>query len=313
MRNFSLWVDYLDRGFLADGLDKYLGSARGITTNPAIFKAAFGASKLYEKEIADLKKQKLNAKKIYETLAIVDVRNAADKLRPFFNKVDGFVSIEVDPAFAKDAASTIEEAKRLYKAIGRENVMIKIPATSEGFIAIRELLLLKIPTNATLIFAPDQTKRVLRAAQNCDTPLVISVFVSRFDRAIDEKISEKLRLKTGIMNAANHYNLVQNSGVKNARILFASTGVKGANPAADYYIRELAGENSINTAPLNAIDRFINGVAAEPKLPIAQGVIDDFFAALESEGIDFGALCDLLLAEGLAQFEAAFLDILRQF
>ncbi|MDR1451982.1 MAG: transaldolase [Helicobacteraceae bacterium] len=311
--SFSLWIDYLDQDFIRDDLPEYLErGARGVTTNPAIFRQAIVGKASYKARIDDLRQKGLNGKRLYEALAIVDAQNAADALKPYFDGADGFVSIEVDPALSSDAAGTIEEARRLYRAIGRENVMIKIPATGEGFIAIKELLQSGVPINATLVFSPDQTRRTLRAAKNGETPMVISVFVSRFDRAIDERLPRELRAKTGIINAANCYNLVAEADRKNVRVLFASTGVKESALSADYYIRELFGDNLVNTAPLAAIDAFLDGKDRTKRIPIAQDTIETFLAKIEKLGADFERLCDKLLAEGLAQFERAFSDILSE-
>ncbi|MDR0664056.1 MAG: transaldolase [Helicobacteraceae bacterium] len=308
---FSLWIDYLDRDFIVGDLPEYLRrGARGVTTNPAIFKQAIVGKDSYKTQIERLKGAGVLGKRLYEALAIADAQNAADALKPYFDGQDGFVSIEVDPAFAYDAPSAIEEARRLHKAIGRENVMIKIPATNEGVIAIKELLKLGIPTNATLVFSTDQTRKLLSAAKGSQTPLVISVFVSRFDREIDERLPKELRAKTGIINAANHYNMIANADGKNVRALFASTGVKGGGLSADYYIRELLGDNLINTAPLTAIDAFLASGDRENRLPIAPEKIAAFFGELDAKGIDFERLCDKLLAEGLALFERAFSDII---
>jgi transaldolase len=309
--SFSLWIDYLDRDFISGDLHKYLErGARGITTNPAIFKEAIVGKNSYKAQIKALKLKGVSGKKLYETLAIEDAQNAADRLKPYFDGSDGFISVEVDPAYARDAASTIEEAKRLYKAIGRENVMIKIPATNEGFIAIKETLKIGVPTNATLVFSLEQTRKILRAANDNETPLVISVFVSRFDRAIDEKLPENLKAKTGIFNAANHYNLIRESRRKNVRALFASTGVKGGDLSADYYISELLGDCLVNTAPLKAIETFLTNADRKNKLPISPDRLEAFFAQIKASGVDFEELCDTLLRDGLAQFERAFSDIL---
>ncbi|MDR2151219.1 MAG: transaldolase [Helicobacteraceae bacterium] len=311
MNSFSLWIDYLDRDFIDSDLPKYLErGARGVTTNPAIFQQAIANKAAYKSQIAALKGTGVAGKRLYEALAIADAQNAADALKPCFDNQDGFVSIEVDPAFAHDAPSTIEEARRLHKAIGRKNVMIKVPATNEGVIAIKELLKLGVPTNATLVFSTAQTQKLLNAAKDNETPLVISVFVSRFDRAIDDRLPKELRAKTGIMNAANHYNLIANAARKNVRVLFASTGVKGGGLSADYYVSELLGDNAINTAPLAAIDAFLAGGERESRLPIAPDQISAFFGELDAKDINFERLCDKLLSEGLAQFERAFSDII---
>lgn len=316
MTNYSIWVDYLERDFIVRQLPGFLaGGACGVTTNPAIFKAAFTGSCAYE---AQKQQSKLKGKSLYELLAVSDVQAACDALSGVFDGTNGFVSIEVDPAFAHDAASTIEEAKRMYKLIKRENVMIKIPATPAGYIAIKQLVQAGIPVNATLVFALDQTERILKAVHNSTVAVVISVFVSRFDRLIDSKLPAHLQSKTGIYNAAQHYNAIQSAGEKNVRTLFASTGVKGDALPKSYYVSALAAENCVNTAPLEAITAYwADGGAQQPIipksiLPISHEAISEFQRELSANGIDLQAVCDHLISDALAQFQTAFSDILTR-
>lgn len=309
---FSLWIDHIERDFLERDLPRYIDAGVvGATSNPAIFKEAFLKSKAYEAEKAKLG---FKGKKLYEALAISDVQKAADAFRPLFDRdEDGFVSIEVDPAHAHDAVSTIEEGKMLFKKIGRPNVMIKIPATEAGYIAIKELVKAKIPVNATLVFGLDQTRKILRAAQGAEAPVVISVFVSRFDRLLDGKLPAELKAKAGIMNAAAHYNLIEAAGEKNIRALFASTGVKGDELPASYYVTGLLADNSVNTAPPATIDAYLKTADRQSRLPIAQSEIEAFFAALGDQNVNFDAVCAELLQDGLTQFEKAFAEILKSF
>ena len=190
IENFSLWVDFLEREFISSDLKKLVdsGRVRGATSNPAIFKNAFSISKAYEQ-------QKLNSsakgKDLYEELAITDIQNACDCFSGIYNekKEDGFVSLEVDPYFSNDSQATIEEGLSLAKRINRKNLMIKVPATKEGFVAMEELLREGINVNATLIFSDEQTKSCVEAykkAGNSDVCMVVSVFISRFDRVLDE-------------------------------------------------------------------------------------------------------------------------------
>ena len=242
------------------------------------------------------------------------MQKAADLFRPLYDRdEDGFVSIEVDPAFAHDAVSTIEEGKALFKKINRPNVMIKVPATEAGVIAVKELVKAEIPVNATLVFGLDQTRRVLRALKESPVPAVISIFVSRFDRLLDGKLPAELKAKAGIMNAAAHYNLIEAAGEKNVRALFASTGVKGDDLSAAYYVSELLADNAVNTAPPATIDAYLKTADRQNRLPIAQGEIEAFFAALGDQGVNFDAVCDELLSDGLSQFEKAFAEILKSF
>lgn len=312
MEKFSLWVDYIERDFVEKTLPIYIEKGvRGATSNPAIFKDAFLKSNAYDEEKKSLG---FKGKKLYEALAISDIQRAADKFRELYDAdQDGFVSIEVDPSFAHDAVSTIEEAKRLYKRINRPNVMIKVPATEAGYIAIKELNRAKIPVNVTLVFGLDQVRKVLRALKGTEVPAVISVFVSRFDRVLDQKLPAHLQAKAGITNAAACYNLVEEAKEKNIRTLFASTGVKGDTLPADYYISNLLADQSVNTAPVHTIDAFLSKPDQAPKLPIDHSEIEKFFAELADHKIDFDVVCDELLKDGLKQFEVAFDEILNAF
>ncbi len=311
-QTYSLWIDYLERNFIHQELPQLMRSGVvGATSNPAIFKESFLSSAAYETQKAGLKKR---GKALYEALAISDVQAAADAFRPLYDRgEDGFVSIEVDPAFAHDAVSTLEEARALYKKINRPNVMIKIPATEAGVIAIKELAREQIAVNATLVFGLDQTRRILKVLEGEETPVVVSIFVSRFDRLLDGKLPENLRAKAGIMNAAAHYNLIEAAGQKNIRALFASTGVKGDHLPADYYVTQLAAPHAVNTAPPPAAQAYLQSSDRDHRLPIAQEEIERFFARLGDEGIDFDRVCEALLSDGLVQFEKAFKAILSAF
>ena len=232
---------------------------------------------------------------------------------------DGFVSIEVDPNLIL-ASDIIDEGKRLYNAIKMPNVMIKIPAISSGFDAMCELMKKGINVNATLIFSKDQAQNCLDAFKEGtkkyskkfpQTPLpqgVISVFVSRFDRLLDEKLEETG--KFGIYNATNIYNKIQNAGQRNVRTLFASTGVKSNQLPADYYIKELLYPNSINTAPLDTIKSFIASGEFTPKTIPSSEEIDTFMTKAKEAGVDYNKVCAKLLDDGLDAFVAAFDEIL---
>ena len=232
---------------------------------------------------------------------------------------DGFVSIEIDPNLTL-TSDIIEEGKKLYNAIKMPNVMIKIPAISSGFDAMCELMKKGINVNATLIFSKDQAQNCLDAFKEGtkkyskkfpQTPLpqgVISVFVSRFDRLLDEKLEETG--KFGIYNATNIYNKIQNAGQRNVRTLFASTGVKSNQLPADYYIKELLYPNSINTAPLDTIKSVIASGEFTPKTIPSSEEIDRFMTKAKEAGVDYNKVCTKLLDDGLDAFVAAFDEIL---
>jgi transaldolase len=264
-----------------------------------------------------------SAKEKYEALAIEDIRTAAQALRPSYNEGnDGYISIEVDPFLSNDTQGTIEEGRRLFAAIGEPNVMVKVPATSAGYEAMTALLSIGINVNATLIFCPEQAKRCLKAmTKGLDSfevdgggrvEAVISVFVSRFDRLLDADLAQEGIdvSKTGIYNAAKIYNLIEKNHTPSIRTLFASTGVKGDDLAADYYMRELLAPHSVNTAPLSTIESFVNSKGVSSKLPIEEREINGYFTKLADSGFDMNEVYDSLLKDGLEAFEQAFQEML---
>ncbi len=312
-KNFSLWVDYLERDFIKSDLGAMIakGSVRGATSNPAIFKNAFTTSKAYEaQKSASVSK----GKELYEELAIKDIQDACDSFLPIYkeNHNDGFVSLEVDPALCDDAEKTVAEGLSLAKRINRENLMIKVPATQAGYQAIENLLAQGVHVNATLIFSNKQTLKVLEAYKraNSEKNLVISVFISRFDRALDKKLPSELQGKAGVYNGAECYNSVEQENLANVRTLFASTGVKGDAYPPSYYVDELIGDNSINTAPLQTIEAFLAQGTLAKKLPISQKEIESYFSKIAELGINFESVSDTLLQDGLEQFKVAFQEIL---
>jgi transaldolase len=323
--NFSLWCDFVERNFLEKEFNELLEKkiVNGATSNPAIFKSAFLGSVAYKEEREKL--QGKDAKEIYETLAIQDIQLAAEKLAPLYQAgKDGFISIEVDPFLCHDAKGTIEEGRRLYSLIGKENVMIKVPATDEGYEAMEELMSEGINVNATLIFSPAQAKHVTEAfkratlrfkdnIKNKKTPEgVVSVFVSRFDSKLDGQLKDLgiEEAKVGIYNALKIYDLIQSYDLKNVRTLFASTGVKRDDLDADYYIKELYVKNAVNTAPLNTIKAFIKSKQPQ-EIKITKGY-DLFFKKLEDNGIDMQKVYTELTNEGLEAFKNAFKQILNE-
>jgi transaldolase len=321
--NFSLWCDFIERSFLENDFQKIIenGVVNGATSNPAIFKQAILESKVYKDEIKKL--SSLSAKEIYEDIACEDIRRAAALLDGLYQKGDdGYISIEIDPRLCDDVKGSIEEGKRLYEKIGKKNVMIKVPATKAGYEITEELIADGINVNITLIFAPKQAKLSLEAIRKAHQRLkkevefpqvVLSVFVSRFDRKLDALLSEK-NIKTsltGIYNASKIYNMVKSQNIINTRTLFASTGVKGGGLEPDYYIKELLCPNAVNTAPLKTIEAFLNEDDISSKSTMSNALIDEYFKTLENQGIDMEKVYDELMSEGLEAFKIAFNEILE--
>ena len=316
---FALWADFIERTFLDEGFKELIakGIINGATSNPAIFKSAILTSPAYKEQISTL--SHLSPKEKYEALAIFDIQKAADILRPLYDAGDdGYVSIEVDPFLCDDAEATVAEGRRLHQSINRPNVMIKVPATPEGYIAMEALASEGIAVNATLIFSQEQAlqcaKAFERASAHASVDTVISVFVSRIDRAIDET----LRLtgvetgKMGILNAADIYNHVEAMSVPKCRVLFASTGVKGEELRASYYIDELLAPNSVNTAPISTIEAFVKGGERVLKLPLPDTMIKTHQQKVANAGIDMNGIIDQQIREGLEAFKVAFGEILSE-
>ncbi len=320
---FSLWLDFVERDFLKSEflslIDK--GIVTGATSNPSIFASAITTSDAYGEQLKSLDGK--SPKDKYEALATEDIKNAAKALYPLYEEGnDGYISFEVDPRLCDDSDGTVEEGKRLFAAIGEPNVMIKVPATDAGYIAMAELLSMGIPVNATLVFSPQQAKSCLKAMKHGLDVFensggeraegVISVFVSRFDRLLDPKLEEMgiTPSQTGILNAANIYNIVEHNHTPSIRTLFASTGVKGGDLSPDYYIRELLAPHSVNTAPLSTVEAYLANPTTEPKLPTHIDEIADYFTLIEKSGVEMTAVYEELMKDGLQAFEKAFVEML---
>jgi len=317
---FSLWADFIERDYLDKGFKELIESKiiNGATSNPAIFKNAILNSPAYKEQLSTL--DGLSPKQKYEAVAIFDIKKAAEILKPLYDKGDdGYVSIEIDPFLCDDAEGSIAEGKRLYAEIARPNVMIKVPATTAGFVVMEELVAEKIPVNATLIFTKDQAIACAKAfeagskrsGEAVDT--VISVFVSRVDRAIDEELAKKgveVSL-SGIYNSADIYNVIEELNVEKCRTLFASTGVKGDSLAPQYYIENLLAYNSVNTAPIETIDAYVSMGLREKALPISEKVINEHFTKVKAAGIDMNDVYAKQISDGLSAFKDAFQDILE--
>ena len=323
---FSLWLDFIERDFLKKDFVEMIekGIVNGATSNPAIYAQAIGSSPAYREALNSLKGKPPKEK--YEALAIEDIKHAAIALRGVYDEgSEGYISLEVDPFLAHDTEGTIEEARRLFKTIDEPNVMIKVPATEAGYPAMRELLANGICVNATLVFSPAQARACLDAMkEGIDefentggerVEAVISIFVSRFDRMLDPLLEKKglPTGRTGIMNAARIYNMVQANHTPSVRTLFASTGVKAGQPLPpDYYIRALYGPHCVNTAPLKTIEAFEAGGKPVKTLPFPEEVIEEYFKTLERHGVVMEPVYTQLMEEGISAFEEAFRLLLKQ-
>ncbi|MGA7944333.1 MAG: transaldolase [Candidatus Sulfotelmatobacter sp.] len=298
----STWLDYIRRDLFTSGkLKKMIAEdgLRGMTSNPSIFEKAIGDSSLYDDMLKSLaSRPDLNATARYEQIAIRDIQDAADILKPVYESSkyhDGFVSLEVSPLLALKTQETIDEGRRLWKAVGRENVMIKVPGTAEGLPAIRQLIGEGININVTLLFAQEVYEQVAEAYIAGLEDLtkrggnlkkmagVASFFISRIDTLVDSMIDDKLKTttdaqqqallrslkgKVAIANGKLTYQRYQrifsgprwqalvSNGAQTQRVLWASTSTKNPAYRDVMYVEELIGPDTVNTMPPATVDAF---------------------------------------------------------
>ena len=351
----AVWLDFLSRRFIAEGgLRKLVeeDGLTGVTSNPTIFEKAIAGSADYDASLKDAEREgdpgDLGAMALYERLAIEDIRNAADVLRPAYEATqgrDGYVSLEVSPYLAMDTEATVAEARRLAKTVGRDNVMIKVPATRAGLPAIRELTGAGIKVNITLLFSQAVYEEVVEAylaglerfvAQGGEPSRIASVasfFVSRIDVAIDKIIDERLartretderealsalRGKVAIANAKLAYRRYKRlfagprweklaaRGARVQRLLWASTGTKNPAYGDVLYVEELIAPDTVNTMPPATLDAFRDHGQVRDSLEQHIDEADQIMAALSRLGISLDAVTEKLIEEGVRTFDDAF-------
>ena len=347
----AVWLDFLARGFVAKGdLKKLIGEdgVKGVTSNPSIFEKAIGSSDEYDGAIGQaLKTGDRPVADLFEHLAVEDIQHAADVLRPVYDRLngeDGFVSLEVSPYLAMDTKGTIAEAERLWTAVKRRNLMVKVPATPEGLPAIEQLIGEGISINITLLFSQKVYRQVAEAylkglekhvAKGGDPSHVASVasfFVSRIDSAVDKQLDEKiakandpsekerlaaLKGKVAIANAKLAYqdykrlfsgprwDKLKAKGAKPQRLLWASTGTKNKDYSDVLYVEELIGPNTVNTVPPATLDAFRDHGKVRDSL---EENIEDarrVLDELEKSGISLDAITAELVKDGVKLFADA--------
>ena len=338
----SVWLDTISRDLiLSGGLERWIEQGVvGVTTNPSIFEQAIANTKDYDGEIAEMAREGRSAAEIYEALTLREVGAAADILRPVHDRtrgLDGYVSLEVNPLLASDRDSTVSEAKRLFAALDRPNVMIKIPATPEGVEALEDCIAAGVNVNSTLIFSVAQYASVaeayvrgLEARALRHLPLAVasvaSVFVSRVDTAVDKLLAARdetaLLGKTAIDGIRATYRRFRDIfsgprwdvlagpdlGARVQRPLWASTGTKNPAYSDVLYLEALIGSDTVNTVPPKTLAAFLDHGRAERTLDAApDGALAKRLAEL---GIDLDAVCATLLSDGLSAFESAFRSLL---
>ncbi len=340
-RGQAVWLDYIRRDMLdGGGLEAMVreDGVSGVTSNPAIFKKAIGESDLYDGEIGKLltAEPELATIDLYERLAIADIRKATDVLLPVFESTqgaDGFVSLEVSPHLAQDTGGTIDEARRFWRQVDRPNLMIKVPATSEGIPAIEELLADGIHVNITLMFSlqhyEDVANAYLRGIERSRHPdkaaSVASFFVSRVDTLIDRRLEEigspealALRGRVAIANSKLTYDryreifegepfaTLRARGARPQRVLWASTSTKNPAYRDVLYVEELIGPQTVNTLPPATLDAFRDHGEVADTLTAGLDEAGATLDGLGALGIDLAAATEELQRDGLAKFAAPF-------
>ncbi len=320
--DFSLWCDFIERDFLEGQFQELIEEKviHGATSNPSIFESAITNSVAYKQQLDML--QANDEKKIYEELAITDIKRASVLLHDLFeeNSNDGFISLEVDPLLCDDEEGTIQEGLRLYNTISNDNVMIKIPATQAGYGAMKALTSQGISVNATLIFSPAQAIECAKALDegikesNKDVKAVISVFVSRFDKMCDDVLESKQleSSKLGIVNATKCYHEINSFNNDKIRTLFASTATKSAKLDVAYYVDNLIFPNSVNTAPLSTIEHWVKNGSKKQSEIMSLEECNEYFKTLEINGINIDEVYETLLTDGLESFKESFKNLLSK-
>jgi transaldolase len=325
----------LDSGRLRKYIDEL--SVTGLTSNPSIFEKAVAKSTWYDSAIAKLVKSGLAGEALFFDLALEDLRRAADLFLPVHKRtatVDGWVSLEVSPLLAYDTKATITEAKRLSDRAGKPNVFIKIPGTKEGLPAIEESIFAGVAINVTLLFSGADylaaaeayikgLERRVAGGLSPDVRSVASVFVSRWDRAVVDKVPDRLRDKLGIavakeaygayreLIAGDRWRRLESLGARPQRLLFASTSTKDPRSPDTMYISALAAPNTVNTLPDETLHAFADHGSVGSLIAADGGDCAKVLGEFASAGIDVDALGRQLQADGARAFVKSWEDLLK--
>ena len=345
----SIWLDYIRRDLIASGQLRRLieeDGLRGMTSNPSIFEKAIAESSIYDQDIREMALKKKDVNAIYEALSQRDVQNAADEFKSVYEKTDGkdgYVSLEVNPHLAHDTKGTIEEARRLWAALNRPNVFIKVPATSDGMPAIQQLISEGINVNVTLLFGLPRYRQVAEAyilgleariAQGKPMKHIASVasfFLSRIDTLVDPlvekfldlgdkktEIAKKVHGQVAISSAkaayqifkeifgSNRFKKLVDKGARVQRLLWASTSTKNPDYSDVKYIEQIIGPDTVNTVPLETIEAYRDH--GDPKLRLEQDVDEAnwIMAQLPELGISIDEVTQQLEDEGIKKFSEPF-------
>lgn len=347
----SVWQDDISRDMLQDGtLKEHIDEIgiRGVTSNPSIFQKALAAGTAYDDDIRRMLGENKSPEDVFQALAVDDIRDACDLFRPIYDESDGgdgFVSIEVLASLARDTEGTIKNARELWRAVDRPNLMVKVPGTKEGWPAIEQLLVEGLNINITLLFSLENYEKVARAYVSAlqqraaaGEPIdriasVASFFVSRVDTAADSAIDQKiaegvtgiadLKGKVAVANAQLAYRKFQEifsgdewealaqKGAKVQRPLWASTGTKNADYSDVLYVDTLIGPQTINTMPLKTMQAFLDHGTVARTVDQNYDAAERVLERLKTEaGISLDEITAKLEDDGIAQFEKAYDDLL---
>ena len=327
----SLWLDNITRPMLDSGtLARYIAEldVTGLTSNPTIYDKAIGGSDAYDDAVRSSVEAGSSPEETFFALATADLVRAADLFRPAYlasGRIDGFVSLEVSPLIAYDSDTTLADAKRLHATAGRENLFIKIPGTQEGLVAIEEAISAGVPINVTLLFSPAQylacaeayTRGIERRVDAGLDPFVASVaslFISRWDAAVTDRVPADLALKLGLavggaayaeyvaFYASPRWQALQAKGATPQRLLFASTGTKDPTASKTLYIDGLAAPDTVNTMPEETLLVLADADVTFRPLPTDGDAARAILARFEAAGISIDGLGLELQQKGAESF-----------
>jgi transaldolase len=335
----SLWIDNITRGMLTGGtLARYIRelSVTGLTSNPTIFEKAIKDSHFYDDAIAQKTAAGSSAEALFFELALEDLTQAADLFLPIHratNGVDGFVSLEVSPLLAYDTANTVKAALDLHGRAKRSNLYIKIPGTSEGLPAIEQAIFSGVPVNVTLLFSADQylaaaeaymrgIERRVQAGLDPRIESVASLFISRWDGAVKDKVPKAMQNRLGIAVAKRAYKACVDlwasargkalikAGARTQRLLLASTGTKDPAASDTLYIEALAAPNTVNTMPEGTLLAFADHGKVSGSMPTDGGDAEAVIAQFKQAGINDATLAADLQRDGAKSFEKSWTDLM---
>jgi transaldolase len=336
----SLWLDNITREMLDNGtLRRYIDelSVTGLTSNPTIFDEAIGGGAAYNASIRQKARAGLSGEALFAELALEDLRRAADLFRPEFERtagLDGWVSMEVSPLLANDPRSTLEAAQHIHRIADRPNLYVKIPGTPAGASAIEEAIFAGVPVNVTLLFSREQylaaaeaymrgLERRIAAGLDARVNSVASLFVSRWDRAVGDKVPQELRNRLGIaiamrtyrahceLVAGKRWRALAAAGAAKQRMLWASTGTKDPRASAGLYVEALAAPDTIDTMPEKTLLAFAANGQIKPVMPTDGGDAEQVLARFAGAGVDVDALAHKLQVDGAESFVKSWTELMQ--